>query len=57
MGKDRALTSILLTFAHELTHYFQWINALHLTQVGAERQATVYARSILDEYAETREHP
>lgn len=56
-GKDRTLTSILLTFAHELTHYFQWINELHLTQIGAERQATVYARYILDEYAETREHP
>lgn len=56
-GKDCALTAILLTIAHELTHYFQWINSLHLTQIGMERQATKYARYILDEYAETREHP
>ena len=56
-GKDSALTAILLTIAHELTHYFQWINALKLTPIGQERQATKYARYILDEYAETREHP
>lgn len=56
-GKDSALTAILITIAHELTHYFQWINALHLTLIGQERQATKYARYILDDYAETREHP
>lgn len=56
-GKDSALTAILLTIAHELTHYFQWINSLKLTEIGQERQATKYARYILDEYAETREHP
>lgn len=56
-GKDSALTAILITMAHELTHYFQWINSLHLTLIGEERQATKYARYILDEYAETREHP
>ena len=56
-GKDSALTAILSTIAHELTHYFQWINALKLTPIGQERQATNYARYILDEYAETREHP
>lgn len=32
-------------------------NALKLTPIGQERQATKYARYILDEYAETREHP
>ena len=56
-GKDSALTAILSTIVHELTHYFQWINALKLTPIGQERQATNYARYILDEYAETREHP
>ena len=39
-GKDSALTAILLTIGHELTHYFQWINALELTPIGMERQAT-----------------
>ena len=56
-GRDCALTAILLTIAHELTHYFQWINALQLTPLGQERQAKRYARFILDEYAETRGHP
>ena len=56
-GKDSALTAILLTIGHELTHYFQWINALELTPIGMERQATKYARYVLDDYAETRGHP
>ena len=56
-GKDNALASILSSIAHELTHYFQWINGINLTEMGAERQATAYARFILDEYAETRKHP
>ena len=56
-GKDSALTAILSTMAHEITHYYQWINSLNLTDVGQERQATRYARLIIDEYAETREHP
>ena len=33
---------------HELTHYFQWINDIRLTEIGEERQATVYARDILE---------
>lgn len=56
-GKDDALAAILRTMAHELTHYFQWINQIELTPLGAERQATHYSRLILYEYAETREHP
>lgn len=56
-GKDNALAFILNTIAHELTHYFQWINDIELTEIGIERQATMYAGYIIDEYAETREHP
>ena len=56
-GKDSALTAILVTIAHELTHYFQWINNIQLTPIGIERQATNYSNYILEEYAETREHP
>lgn len=56
-GKDDALASIIGSIAHELTHYFQWINDIQLTEVGTERQAKAYTRFILDEYAETREHP
>lgn len=56
-GKYNALAAILASIAHELTHYFQWINNIELTRIGEERQATMYSRYILNEYAETREHP
>lgn len=56
-GKDNALASILQSIAHEITHYYQWVNGIQLTECGYERQAKRYARLILDEYAETREHP
>ena len=54
---DDVLASYLSVIAHELTHYYQWANGLELTPIGEERQATMYARYIMDEYAETREHP
>ena len=50
-GETNAKGAILKTIAHELTHYFQWINALELTPIGEERQATRYSKYILDEYA------
>ena len=56
-GRDDALASILISIAHEITHYYQWINGLKLTPVGRERQATYYSRCIIDEYASTRDHP
>lgn len=56
-GKDNALASMLGSVAHELTHYFQWINDIKLTEVGYERQANYYSDKIISEYAETREHP
>lgn len=55
--KDNALAAIIGSIAHELTHYFQWINDVKLTEIGYERQARAYVQFILDEYAETREHP
>ena len=56
-GKDNALAAILGSIAHELTHYFQWINGIELTEIGEERQAKAYSGYILDEYKETRKHP
>ena len=47
-GKDFAVANTLLDIAHELTHYFQWVNDIRLTEIGEERQATVYARDILE---------
>ncbi len=56
-GQDDALASIICSISHELTHYFQWINGIELTEIGRERQASSYANFVLWEYAETREHP
>lgn len=56
-GKDNTLAGYLHSIAHELTHYYQWINDLELTLIGEERQAYRYADKILEDYAETREHP
>lgn len=56
-GKDNALAAVLFSIAHELTHYFQWLNDIDLTLIGEERQASVYERKIVDFYAETRDHP
>jgi hypothetical protein len=56
-GKDNALGAMLGTIAHELTHYFQWINDIELTEIGVERQAKAYEDFIIDEYKDTREHP
>jgi len=57
LGKDNALATILLSLAHELTHYYQWINGVQLTPKGIERQATNYSNYIIDEYSLSREHP
>ena len=57
LGRDDALALILETIAHELTHYFQWINDIGLTEIGYERQASSYADYILDEYAYVVDHP
>ena len=55
-GEVNALNAILKCIAHELTHYFQWINELKLTDMGAERQANQYSRFILDEYINVSGH-
>lgn len=57
MGRDDALASLIWTFSHELTHYFQYVNSAELTLKGEEIQASRYATKILRMYGETREHP
>ena len=49
--------AILHSVAHELTHYFQWVNGLELTAIGEERQAAYYADIIIDEYMDVYYHP
>lgn len=56
-GKDSALAAILGSISHELTHYFQWINDICLTESGLEKQASYYRKKIITSYAKTREHP
>ena len=55
-GKDNALAAILYTLAHELTHYFQWLNQLELTPAGAERQANRCAGEIVGMYMELEKY-
>ena len=57
IGRDQALASILTVIAHELTHYFQWINGIQKTERDSECQARRCAKKLLKKYAETREHP
>ena len=54
-GAEAALAAVLHTLAHELTHYFQWLNQLKLTPQGAERQANRYAEEIVGRYMEAVE--
>lgn len=57
VGRDNAIAAVLRSITHELTHYFQWLNRVDLTESGYERQAVRYANLIVETYAETREHP
>ncbi len=56
-GKDNALASYLNCMAHEITHYYQWISGLDMTDIQSERQARYYADKMVGKYAETRAHP
>ena len=49
-GKDNAEWEIFRIIAHELSHYFQWINDVELTPRGKEWQASWYAGMVIDEY-------
>ena len=55
-GPVNAIYEIILCMAHELTHYYQWINSLKLTLIGEERQAQNYSSFILNEYIDHKEH-
>lgn len=52
IGKENAMWAILSTLAHELSHYFQYVNNISLTPKGEERQAMLYSKYILGDYAE-----
>ncbi len=52
-GRDNALAAILHSLAHEIAHYEQWIKDANLNCGSATKRAS----SLIDRYAETREHP
>lgn len=49
-GKRDALISYFYVIAHELTHYFQWLNQIEITEIGEERQASKWADIIVKKY-------
>ncbi|MED4002555.1 hypothetical protein [Priestia aryabhattai] len=53
LGKDDALASILNSIAHELGHYYQWIDDDELEEESAEGTADY----IMGLYSDTRDHP
>lgn len=56
-GKNNALASILASIAHELTHYYQWINDFELSQLEEEKQAEAHAKKIIRLYSKMRDEP
>lgn len=49
-GDENAAYTILSSFVHELTHYFQWVNQFEQTDRGSEWQANYYRNRIIDLY-------
>ena len=56
-GRDDAIAATLRTIAHELTHYYQWINGVDKPIRNLELHAYICSSIILRQYAETTEHP
>lgn len=56
-GQDNALAAILGTFAHELGHFYQWLDDLELDDEEAEEGAENNKDNMIDLYAQTRDHP
>lgn len=53
-GIFSALCSEAASMIHELTHYYQWLNALELTEKQKERQALYYCEKIMYQYLDSR---
>ncbi|WP_256256289.1 hypothetical protein [Paenibacillus sp. BC26] len=52
-GQDNALVAILGSVAHELGHYYQWLDDKELDEEIADE----YRDEIIEEYESTRDHP
>ena len=49
-----AVCSTVSSLAHELTHYYQWLNDMCLSEVQEERQAVYYSKKIVYMYLDER---
>lgn len=49
-----ALCNTAASLAHELTHYYQWLNDFQLSEVQEERQAAYYSKKIVYMYLDER---
>ena len=54
-GEEEAVREILLCIAHELTHYYQWLNDIKLTERGEERQAAMQSKLVVNAYLSQRQ--
>jgi hypothetical protein len=52
-GRDNALAGIIVSLAHEVVHYQQWIVAGDVWEQGVARRAS----SILKRYCQSTDHP
>src|SRR5262245_53381894 len=52
-GRDNALAAFLHSFAHELVHYQQWVATGTVSERGVVRKA----KSIVERYATSTDHP
>ena len=46
----KRIINILVTTAHEISHYYQWVNRLNKTDRQIEYQATFYSHRIINEF-------
>ena len=49
-GEKDATLAVLRTIAHELTHYYQWINGVRLSSTEEERQAVRISKRMIEYY-------
>jgi len=52
-GRDSALASFIISFAHEIIHYQQWLKTGNTTERGVSRKAV----SLLRQYEKTTDRP
>lgn len=52
-GRDNALAGYLVSLAHEVIHYHQWLKDKNIKEGGVSAKAS----NIVDEYALTVDHP